>query len=143
MVKIERFEDIEAWQLAREMVKQVYQITNEGKFSKDFGLRDQIRRAAGSVQHNIAEGFDSGSDAEFARFLRYSLRSASETQSQLYTALDQNYISKEQFNTIYQQANKIKQKLHGFIGYLVKSKKSKNIREDVSLYKAEDGYEEF
>ncbi len=75
---IERLEDIEAWQLARELTKIVYAATKNTAFAKDFELRDQIRAAAGSSMHNIAEGFDGGSHAEFAKFLGYSQRSCSE-----------------------------------------------------------------
>jgi four helix bundle protein len=77
-MKIVRFEDIESWQLARELAKQVCSQTRSGDFSKDFGLRDQIQRAAGSAMHNIAEGFDNGSDVELVRSLRYALRSCTE-----------------------------------------------------------------
>ncbi len=79
---IQRFEDIQVWQRARELVREVYAISGRGAFARDTGLRDQIRRAAGSVMHNIAEGFDVGSDAEFIRFLGYARRSATEVQSQ-------------------------------------------------------------
>ena len=89
MSGIERFEDIEGWQLARELTRRVYALTHEVEFSRDFGLKDQIQRAAGSALHNIAEGFDGGSNAEFARFLRYAQRSCTEVKSQLYVALDQ------------------------------------------------------
>lgn len=90
MATIRRFEDLHAWQSARELTHSIYELTRSGDFAKDFGLRDQIRRAASSVMLNIAEGFDAGSDAEFVRFLGYARRSASETQAGLYTALDQN-----------------------------------------------------
>jgi four helix bundle protein len=123
-MKIERFEDIEAWRLARELVQVIYQLTRESSFQQDFGLTDQIRRAAGSVMHNIAEGFDAGSDAEFIRFLRYAQRSASEVQSQLYVAMDQGYITDDQFEQIYSIAVSTKAKIGGFIAYLVKRKKS-------------------
>jgi four helix bundle protein len=88
------FEDIEGWQLARELTRQVYSVASRGEFAKDFGLRDQITRAAGSTMHNIAEGFDGGSNPEFIKFLRYSQRSCSEIQSQLYVALDQATLAK-------------------------------------------------
>jgi four helix bundle protein len=81
---IHRFEDIEGWQAARELTRRVYAVAQSREFSKDFGLRDQITRAAGSTMHNIAEGFDGGSNAEFIKFLRCSQRSCSEVQSQLY-----------------------------------------------------------
>ena len=105
-MKIERFEDIEGWQLARELTRMVYSATKQVGFSKDFGLKDQIQRAAGSAMHNIAEGFDGGSDAEFVRFLRYAQRSCTEVKSQLYAALDQDYINDDEFNLIYDQATK-------------------------------------
>ena len=115
---IERFEDIEGWQMARELTRQVYAATREPGFSKDWGLKDQITRAAGSSMHNVAEGFDAGSHAEFARFLGYAQRSCTEVQSELYVALDQGYISQEEFAGIYKQAQNAKQKIGGFIKYL-------------------------
>jgi four helix bundle protein len=115
---IRRFEDIEGWQLARELTKQVYAVAMHGAFAKDFGLRDQITRASSSAMHNIAEGFDGGSNAEFVKFLRYAQRSCSEVQSQLYVALDQTYISQDQFDSIYEQAAQTHAKVGGFIRYL-------------------------
>ena len=136
MSKIDRFEDVIAWQLARKLVNAIYSVSNKTEFAKDFGTRDQIRRAASSVMHNIAEGFDAGSDAEFIRFLRYSLRSASETQSHLYTTLDQGYIKKKQFDELYKKADVTKIKLHGFIGYLVRNKSRRKLREKATFYDA-------
>lgn len=120
-VPIRRFEDIEGWQAARELTQQVYAITRHGEFARDFGLRDQITRAAGSTMHNIAEGFDGGSNAEFIKFLRYSQRSCSEVQSQLYVALDQGYLNREEFDAIYAQAELTHAKVGGFIRYLLTS----------------------
>ncbi|MBP6783739.1 MAG: four helix bundle protein [Verrucomicrobiales bacterium] len=117
-MKIERFEDIEGWQLARSLTNEIYKATKLSAFSKDFGLCDQIRRAAGSVMHNIAEGFDGGSNAEFIKFLRYAQRSASEVQSQVHVALDQNYINREQFEGLYKLASHTRSKVGGFIAYL-------------------------
>jgi four helix bundle protein len=91
-MRIERFEDIEAWQLARELARKVYDLTKKPKFSRDFGLKGQIQDAAGSSMHNIVEGFDSERNPEFVRFLRYAKRSCTEVQSELYLALDQQYI---------------------------------------------------
>ena len=136
MSKIDRFEDVIAWQLARKLVNAIYSVSNKTEFAKDCGTRDEIRRAASSVMHNIAEGFDAGSDAEFIRFLRYSLRSASETQSHLYTALDQGYIKKKQFDELYKKADVTKIKLHGFIGYLVRNKSRRKLREKATFYDA-------
>ena len=115
---IRRFEDIEGWQLARQLAKEVYTIANSERFRRDWGLKDQITRASGSVMHNIAEGFDSGTNKEFARFLSYAQRSCTEVESQLYVALDQNYISSSTFEDIYKLAEQTKQKIGGFIKYL-------------------------
>lgn len=91
MPKIERFEDIQAWQKARELVKEVYSVSNDGSFSKDFGLRDQIRRAAVSIMLNIAEGFARKTTREFSQFLVIAHGSAAEVQAALYVAIDQKY----------------------------------------------------
>jgi four helix bundle protein len=119
---IERFEDIEGWQLARELTRMVYAATRNQNFSRDIGLKDQIQRASGSVMHNIAEGFDSGSNAEFVRFLRYAQRSCTEVKSQLYAALDQSYLSQDEFTALYEQASKTHKKIGGFIRYLTTNK---------------------
>jgi len=95
MPTIKRFEDLHCWKSSRELVDMVYEATNESPFNRDFGLRDQIRRAAVSIMSNIAEGFNAGSDSEFIRFLGISRRSVSETQSQSYIALDQKYITQD------------------------------------------------
>jgi four helix bundle protein len=119
MAGIERFEDIEAWKTARELVQQIYKITNQGMFVKDYGLRDQIRRAAVSIMANIAEGFDSGSDREFIKFLGYALRSTTtEVQSHLYVSFDQNYISKGEFDSLYRVTVKVKNLISRFVRYL-------------------------
>jgi len=117
-LKIERFEDIQGWQKARELTRLVYEATRGEAFARDFRLRDQIRDAAGSVMANIAEGFDAGSDAEFIRFLHYARRSASEVQSHLYIALDQGYVNQTQFKEIYETAAEASRLIGGFIRYL-------------------------
>jgi four helix bundle protein len=121
VAKIERFEDIDGWQAARELMRMVYAVSTKGLFSKDYRLRDQIQGSVISVMSNIAEGFDAGGDAEFIRFLGYARRSASELQSQLYIALDQDYIDQQQFSRIYRQAVETKRLIGGFIRYLKKS----------------------
>jgi len=93
MAMITRFEEIQAWQEARKLVKMIYKLTNSGTLAKDFGLRDQIQRAFVSSMTNIAEGFDCESKAEFARFLGFARRSAVEAQSLRYTAFDIQYIT--------------------------------------------------
>lgn len=119
-MKIDRFEDIQAWQLARELTNSIYSLSKRIDFSKDHGLVKQIRTAAGSSMHNIAEGFDSESNAEFIRFLRYAKRSCSEVQSELYVALDEKYITKDEFKSAYDQAGKTRSAIRGFINYLAK-----------------------
>ena len=106
MTAITKFEDLIAWQEARKLVKMIYKITAEGAFSKDFGMKDQVQRAAVSAMTNIAEGFDNESTAEFARFLGMARRSAVEVQSLLYVALDVRYINDESFKAHYDQAKK-------------------------------------
>jgi four helix bundle protein len=117
---IERFEDIEGWKLARELCRMVYAVTKQSEFSRDFGLKDQIQRASGSAMHNIAEGFDGGSNAEFVKFLRYAQRSCTEVKSELYVAIDQEYITQEDFDRLYDQAEKTHKTIGGFIRYLSK-----------------------
>lgn len=118
MAKIERFEDIQAWQEARELAKAIYRVSATGQWAKDFALRDQIRRAAISVMSNIAEGFDRQGDAEFGRFLPIAKGSASEVKSQLYVALDQGYIEEASFNVLYESCDKVVRFLGGFVRYL-------------------------
>lgn len=115
MPLITRFEEVQAWQEARLLTRDIYTLTQTGAFAKDFGLKDQIQRAAVSVMTNIAEGFDCGSKAEFARFLGIARRSTVEVQSLLYTALDIGYITQDIFNVHYIQANKVKALVGGFM----------------------------
>ena len=124
-MKIVRFEDIEAWQLARQLTHKVYGLTRKAKFSRDFGLRGQIQDAAGSSMHNIAEGFDSETNPEFVRFLRYAKRSCTEVQSELYVALDQQYITNDEFQDVYDHAGRTRAAIRGFINYLVSYKQEK------------------
>ena len=120
MSLIERFEDIRAWQEARVLTKQIYQLSSAGTFNRDFGLRDQIRRAAVSAMSNIAEGFDCVTKKEFARFLEIARRSTVEVQSLLYVALDVGYINEKTFGQHYQQAAKTKGLIGGFRHSLIK-----------------------
>jgi four helix bundle protein len=103
---VERFEDLRAWQEARRLARGVYQVTSEGSFAKDFGLRGQIQRAAVSAMTNVAEGFDCDSKAEFARFLGIARRSVVEVQSLLHMALDASHIDRQAFDAHYAQAAK-------------------------------------
>ncbi len=124
MAKIERFEDLQSWQKARQLANLIYDLTEHQNFAKDFRLRGQIQDAAGSVMHNIAEGFDAGTNPEFIRFLKMSRRSASEVQSELYLALDRKYIIQEELTKAYNLATETKRLINGMIAYLRKSSKS-------------------
>ena len=120
-MKIEKFEDIKAWQIARELVKEVYRTTSRDKFAKDFGLKDQIRRAAVSIMSNISEGFERISDKEFIQFLNYARGSSAEVKSQLYIALDLGYIDDNPFKNLYDKCTDISKLIMGFINYLKKT----------------------
>jgi four helix bundle protein len=97
-------------------------LTKKERFASDFGLKKQIQNAAGSAMHNIAEGFDSDTNAEFLRFLRYAKRSCSEVQSELYVALDQKYISEAEFQDAFDYAGRTRATIRGFIKYLLSYK---------------------
>jgi len=118
MSAITRFEDLQVWKISRELTRMIYQLTGRGNFSKDYGLRDQIRRASVSVMSNIAEGFESETQALFITYLGRAKASAGEVRSQLYIALDLDYISKEQYQTAIQMAEECSRQLFGFIKYL-------------------------
>lgn len=120
MGRIEKFEDILAWQKARELVREVYSVTTEGQFARDFGLKDQIRRAAVSIMLNIAEGFARKTNREFSPFLVIAHGSAAEVQAALYIALDQAYVSAAEFDRLYQRAEETSKMILGFVEYLRK-----------------------
>lgn len=119
MATIKRSEDLEIWQLARELADDVYSTyINSSEFSKDFKLKDQINGSSGSIMDNIAEGFERSGRNEFINFLSYSKGSAGEVKSQLYRALDRKYITKDCFDKLYNKAEAIGKKTGSFIGYL-------------------------
>lgn len=121
MSSFQRFEDIEAWQKARELTKEIYAMSNDGQFSRDFGLRDQIRRASVSIMSNIAEGFGRGGNKEFIQFLSTAKGSASEVQAQLYVALDAGYINQDQFQKLYSETEATARMIAGLLRYLQNS----------------------
>lgn len=118
MATISRFEEIEAWKKARELTKAIYQLTAAGTFARDFGLRDQIRRAAVSVMSNIAEGFERVGNNEFRQFLSMAKGSLGEVQSQLYVAFDVQYLNKEQFDSVMALASDTGHLIGGLLRYL-------------------------
>ena len=122
MATIKRFEEVFAWQKARELNREIYLITDKGLFSKDFGLRDQIRRSSISIMSNIAEGFERRGDREFVRFLNIAKGSCAELKTQLYAANDIGYIDEEKFIFLMALANDTGKLLQGFKSYLNKSK---------------------
>src|SRR6266536_69323 len=117
-MKISKFEEIEAWKVARELTNDVYQATAIPVFNGDLSLLRQMRTAAVSIMANIAEGFDSASRLEFARFLKISRRSATELQSHLYVCLDRGYLDQPSFERLYAGCNRVKELLEGFLRYL-------------------------
>ena len=118
MATFQSFEEIEAWKKARELSRKIYKISAAGPFSKDFGLRDQIRRAAVSIMSNIAEGFERGGNAEFVQFLAIAKGSAGEIRAHLYVAVDQNYIHQQVFQEILAEAIEVSRMIKGLMSYL-------------------------
>lgn len=118
MTTIKAFEEIDAWRNARKLTQLIYTLTKKGEFGRDFGLRDQIRRAAVSVMGNIAEGFESYSLGVFIRYLDIAKGSAGEVRSHLYIALDQDYLSKTDFNSLDNLIRKISSQLTNFRKHL-------------------------
>jgi four helix bundle protein len=121
MGKFKSFEEITSWQKSRLFNKRIYEITENIGFKRDFDLVRQIRRASISISSNIAEGFERNTDKEFVYFLYVSKASAGEVRSQLYLALDLNYISKIEFDELYLNVSDISKLLSGFIKYLENS----------------------
>ncbi len=121
MSTIERFEDLEAWKLARELTGLVYVCSGTGHFGRDFALRDQIRRASISIVSNIAEGFERDGDKEFIQFLSMAKGSCGEVRAQLYLALDQQYISEALFKELTTKAIQLSRVISGLIRYLRQS----------------------
>ena len=118
MSTVKRFEDLEVWKVARELSQDVFKLTLQEAFSKDFGLKNQIRDSSGSVMDNIAEGFERDGSREFVQFLSISKGSCGESRSQLYRALDRNYISKEQFELLSQKTIDLGRKISNLMIYL-------------------------
>jgi len=118
MATFKKFEEIECWKRARELTRRIYEITGRSAFARDFGLKDQIRRASVSVMSNIAEGYDRSGTAEFVHFLATAKGSAAEVRCQLYVAADQGYIQEDHFNELNAMASEISRMLSGLMTYL-------------------------
>jgi len=117
-MKVTRFEDLEIWQLARELCKYVFKGTSREPFCSDFRFRDQMRAVAGSSMDNIAEGFDRGGNKEFIQFLYVSKSSCAEVRSQSYRAFDQNYTNDEQLNKLLTRTDILSRKTSSLINHL-------------------------
>jgi four helix bundle protein len=118
MSTVKTFEGLEVWQHARKLVKEIYRVSAQGSFAKDFGLRDQLRRASVSVLSNIAEGFERAGNKEFSHFLYVAKGSAGELRAQLYVALDLTYISADDFRNLSGSSETIARQLSALIKYL-------------------------
>jgi four helix bundle protein len=134
MPTITRFEDIEAWKTSRELTRMIYALTEQGQFSKDFGLKNQIQRASVSVMSNIAEGFESRTQAQFLDYLGHAKASAGEVRSQLYIALDLKYLTQEQFKPVFDLADKSSRQIARFMDYLETHPQARRVREEGSEY---------
>ena len=133
-MRIEKFEDIKAWQEARALVKMIYEATRSSKdFSGDYKLREQIHGAAISVMSNITEGFSRRTTKEFVQFLFIAKGSAAEVQSQLYVALDQAYINEERFDELHAKSDEVARLISGFIRYLLNKDKPQALKQPTKL----------
>jgi len=132
MASIKKFEDLKAWQEARVLCKKVHALTLNQEFSRDFSLKDQIKRSSGSVMDNIAEGFDRDGNKELIHFCSIAKASCSEVRSQLYRAVDYRYITEKEFKEVVEQASKTSSLIGGFMKYIKTSdyKGTKFMRED-------------
>jgi len=118
MATFQRFEDIIVWQKSRILSRDIYRVTKQGPFSKDFGLRNQICNASSSVMSNIAEGFERSGNGEFGQFLSIAKGSIGEVKSQLYIAFDQEYLDKETFERLFSAATEISKMINGLMGHI-------------------------
>lgn len=134
MASITCFEEIKGWKTARQLTNIIYHLSEQGVFAKDYGLKDQIRRASVSIMSNIAEGFESRTDAQFINFLGHARGSAGEVRSQLYIALDLKYISQEEFAAVYELADKSSRQISRFINYLEIHPRERRLPKDSTEY---------
>ncbi len=137
MTSAERFEDLDVWKRSRELANFIYDVSETGAFSKDYGLRDQMRRAAVSIMSNIGEGFESHTQALFVQLLARAKGSAGELRAQLYLAHDRNYLVKDDFDKALEQTEICSKQLTRFIQYLESKPNARRIREDGEAYDVE------
>jgi four helix bundle protein len=137
MPTIKRFEEIEAWRTARELTRLIYALSSKGTFGRDFGLRDQMRRAAVSILSNIAEGFESRSQALFIDFLGHAKGSAGELRAQMYVALDAGHLDKSQFEQVFDLVEKCSRQIASFMAYLETQPNRRRVHESDEEYDVE------
>jgi len=134
MTTAKRFEDLDVWQRAKELTNLVYRFSSSGPLSRDFGLRDQMRRASISIMSNIAEGFESQTQALFIRYLGYAKGSAGELRAQLYIALEQGYLPDDEFRSALSLAELCSKQITRLIQYLETQPNARRVREDGATY---------
>jgi four helix bundle protein len=134
MTTAKRFEDLEVWQKAKELTNLIYSLSSSGAFSRDFGLRDQTRRASVSIMSNIAEGFESQTQVLFIQYLWRAKGSAGELRAQLYIAFEQVYLAEDEFNSAFSLAEICSKPLARFIQYLESQPNTRRVREDGAMY---------
>lgn len=134
MARVERFEDLDVWQRARKLTNVIYDVSESGPFARDYGLKDQVRRAAVSIMSNIAEGFESRSQALFIDYLGRAKASSGELRSQLYITLDRRYLSQDEFDTAFGLAETCSKQLARFIQYLESQPNARRIKEERVIY---------
>lgn len=134
MATAKRFEDLEVWQKAKELTNLIYRLSSAGTFSRDFGLRDQMRRASVSIMSNIAEGFESLTQALFIQYLGHAKGSAGELRAQLYIALEQGYMTEDEFDSAFALAEVCSKQPAKFIQYLESQPNARRLREDGATY---------
>jgi len=131
-MKITKFEDLDIWKLSLTITKSIYDLTSKGNFARDFGLKDQIRRAIISVSSNIVEGFEKNNNNEFVRYLKISKGSCGEVRNQLYIALAVEYIQKNEFADLNGPLISLANQIGGLVHYLESKKKKSVIRQPVT-----------
>ncbi len=134
MGKVERFEDLRFWQSARELVKEIYQLTKTERLARDFGLRDQLQRSAVSIMTNISEGFARYNRKDFMRFLNYAQSSAAELKSLLYIVQDSGWVSANTISNLQNNSEKVKSMILGLINYLKSYRTTDSIKETPTTY---------
>ena len=134
MATAKRFEALDVWQRSRELANLIYSFSKKGTFSSDFGLRDQIRRAAVSIMSNIAEGFESNTQQTFIKYLGYAKASAGEVRAQLYIVKDQGYISGEDLKKAFEMAEICSKQLSCLVYYLENQPNSRRVRDNGVTY---------